>query len=419
MGYDMKCEVCGHSELREALNLGDHPMCDDLVSIGDSRVVREYPIEILYCSVCRTAHQKYQIPKRTLFPESYHYRARHTADVLNGMRHLVERCEKQRGSLQGLTVLDIGCNDGSLLSIFAEKVAVTLGIEPTGAASDARMAGHQVFNDYLTPDLAEQLVKEFGQPDIITFTNVFAHIENLPEVLTAVRELMSNNTLIVIENHYLGAVLDRYQFDTFYHEHPRTYSLTSFKHIADALDASIVTAEFPERYGGNIRIMMQQNGGGNTADLATLMAAETDFGDRLRAMGQRIPHWRKAKSQALAELVSQYGPLSGKAFPGRAAILVKLLGLDHSMISAVYEKPGSMKIGHYVPGTSIPILSDDDFVDRASNTAPLLNLAWHISKEIHEYMRKQGYQGPIVDLFSREEFENFGLLSNPPGMKTC
>lgn len=415
----MKCEVCGHGELREVLNLGDHPMCDDLISIGDGRVVREYPIEILYCSVCRTAHQKYQIPKRTLFPESYHYRARHTADVLNGMRHLVERCERQCGSLQGLAVLDIGCNDGSLLSIFAEKVAVTIGIEPTGAASDARMAGHKVFNDYLTPDLAAQIVGQFGKPDIITFTNVFAHIENLPEVLSAVRTLMGPKTLLVVENHYLGAVLERYQFDTFYHEHPRTYSLTSFKYIADSLDANIVTAEFPERYGGNIRIMMQKNGRGDAADLVTLMDAEADFGDRLRAMGQRIPHWRQAKSQAIAELVSQYGPLSGKAFPGRAAILVKLLGLDHSMISAVYEKPGSMKIGHYVPGTSIPILSDDDFVNRASKTAPLINLAWHISKEIHGYMRKQGYQGAIVDIFSKEEFEHSSPLSDPPGMKKC
>ncbi|PJG49958.1 methyltransferase, partial [Bradyrhizobium forestalis] len=92
-------------------------------------------------------------------------------------------------------------------------------------------------------------------------------------------------------------------------------------------------------------------------------------------------------------------------FPGRAATLVKLLDLDQSTLQAVYEKPGSMKIGHYIPGTRIPILSDDDFDKRPNQDVPLLNLAWHISGEIRGYMRKQGYDGQIIDLFSPEEFE--------------
>jgi hypothetical protein len=133
--------------------------------------------------------------------------------------------------------------------------------------------------------------------------------------------------------------------------------------------------------------------------------AEGEFERRLHDMARRIPAWQKAKRAEIAEAVSKHGPLVGKAFPGRAAILVKLLGLDETMVAAVYEKPGSMKIGHYVPGTRIPILSDDDFAVRPSPNAPLLNLAWHISTEIHDYMRKQGYKGPIIDIFSAEEFE--------------
>jgi Lon-like protease BrxL-like, ATPase domain len=69
----------------------------------------------------------------------------------------------------------------------------------------------------------------------------------------ALKELMSAGTMLVIENHYLGAVLDRHQFDTFYHEHPRTYSLKSFKRIAQSLGATLSVVEFPTRYGGNIR----------------------------------------------------------------------------------------------------------------------------------------------------------------------
>lgn len=401
------CEVCGGSDLRKALDLGRHPLCDDLVPVGDPRVPDNHPIDIAFCPVCKTAHQSFQVPKQLLFPDSYHYRARHTADVLNGMRQLVERCEQQIGSLNNLLVLDVGCNDGSLLSIFKQHGARTIGVEPTGAATDARAAGHEVHQDYFAPELANTIVATHGQPDIITFTNVFAHIEDLSSLLAAVRSLMSPKTLLVIENHYLGAVLDRYQFDTFYHEHPRTYSLTSFRYIAQTLGANVVAAEFPARYGGNIRVMMQlrDDADREAPELAGLYAAEDGFEHRLYDMGRRIPAWQKVKRAEIAEAVSRHGPLVGKAFPGRAAILVKLLELDETMLAAVYEKPGSMKIGHYVPGTRIPILSDADFAARPDPDVPLLNLAWHISAEIHGYMRKQGYQGPIIDIFSAEEFE--------------
>ncbi len=89
------CEVCGAGSLEDVLDLGLHPLCDDLVPVGEDHVCITYPISIAYCPVCRTAHQRWQVPQRTLFPATYHYRARHTADVLAGMRQLVESCEKR------------------------------------------------------------------------------------------------------------------------------------------------------------------------------------------------------------------------------------------------------------------------------------------------------------------------------------
>ena len=108
----INCEVCGNECLESVLDLGSHPMCDDLVKIGDDQICKDYPIEILYCKTCRTAHQKYQVPKHDLFPNSYHYRARFVADVLDGMSW-ISSCEEQFGLLHEKKVLDIGCNDGS------------------------------------------------------------------------------------------------------------------------------------------------------------------------------------------------------------------------------------------------------------------------------------------------------------------
>lgn len=397
------CEVCGNTNLQAVLDLGSHPLCDDLIPVGDTRVCKEYPIEILFCDTCKTAHQRYQVPKHELFPATYHYRSRFTADVLNGMASLVDACGT-RMSLAGKKVVDIGCNDGSLLNFFKEKGCVTLGIEPTGASSDAVKNGHIIYNQFLSPSVAETIVKEHGKPDIITFTNVFAHIENLPEVIDALKILWSPSLMIVIENHYLGAVLARSQFDTFYHEHPRSYSYSSFLHIAKNIGTTIQEVEFPSRYGGNIRVFL---GGDATstpaAEQQAILAKEATFLSQFASLRADIKKWLEKKGSLIQSLKKDNQQMTGKAFPGRAAILIKMLGIDETVISRVFEKPGSMKIGHYIPGTRIPIHSDDELFASDAKNETILNFAWHISKEINEYLKSNQVTGKVVDILAVED----------------
>ncbi len=394
------CEVCDGEELFDVLNLGLHPMCDDLILIGNDRKYKEFPIEILYCKRCNTAHQKYQIPKQELFPITYHYRARFTADVLNGMKSLVDDCINHFGDFSNKKVIDIGCNDGSLLDFFKERGAITYGIEPTNAYKDALHKGHTIFNDFLSLEIVKKIVKEAKKIDFITFTNVFAHIEDLKGVISALKEMVSSSTVIVIENHYLGAILEKNQFDTFYHEHPRTYSYNSFLFIVDALGLNILNAEFPSRYGGNIRVII-----GNkdvypkfNYDDTAIKNKEAKFFDEFHKMSERIVSWKAAMKKNIEKQVTIYGKIKAKAFPGRAAILMKLLGLDENFISAVYEKPGSMKIGNYIPGTRIPIKSDEELFETLHEEKVILNLAWHISVEIEKYLRLNGFKGNLIDI---------------------
>jgi hypothetical protein len=205
----------------------------------------------------------------------------------------------------------------------------------------------------------------------------------------------------MIENHYLGAVLERQQFDTFYHEHPRTYSYGSFMKIADNLGMKVGLAQFPSRYGGNIRVLLQSSvdDGEVTHDRAEEIARkETHFAQEFKNLATNIVQWHSSKSAEIAAAVTLYGPLVAKAFPGRAAIPMKMLGIDHTMVSAVYEKRQSDKIGHYVPGTRIPILSDEFILKEHTESSPILNLAWHIGQEIQDYMQKQGYEGNYINI---------------------
>lgn len=405
----LNCEVCGNQNLEPVLNLGRHPMCDDLIKLDDNKKSEEYEIEILYCRKCNTAHQRYQVPKEFLFPNTYHYRSRFTADVLNGMSDLVNSCQHQIDSLENKKILDIGCNDGSLLDFFLKKGAITIGVEPTDAYLDAKEKGHKIYNNYLNEDLAIKILKEHGNIDVIVFTNVFAHIEDLPQVLRSLKILISEKTIIIIENHYLGSVLDRSQFDTFYHEHPRTYSYCSFLHMALTLNTQIISVEFPSRYGGNIRVCLGKSINKNHikgVDTAKLEIRENQFFNDFQLMQNNIVKWIKRKRSYIISLYKKHGKLRAKAFPGRAAILVKLLSLDENIIDAVFEKPGSLKIGNFVPGTRIPIHSDENLFAMNDQSLPIINLAWHIPKEIKKYLLDNGYKGSIINIIEDQDFTN-------------
>ena len=111
----MICEVCLGSLEGPILDLGKFPLCDDLHTVGDNYDVASYNQTIKLCGVCLTAHQLHPVPKIDLFKPNYHYRSALTDDVLHGMKDLVEST-LGRISLTGkIKVLDIGCNDGSLL----------------------------------------------------------------------------------------------------------------------------------------------------------------------------------------------------------------------------------------------------------------------------------------------------------------
>ena len=396
------CEVCGSKNLKSALNLGLSPLCDDLIKFGSNRKSKLYKIQIYTCAICITAFQKYNVNKKKLFPKTYHYRARFTKDVLNGFNEILNKSLILLPSLKNKNILDIGCNDGSLLDLFKAKKANTIGVEPTGASKDAVQSGHKIYSEYFSSKTVKKIKNNFKTIDLIIFTNVFAHIENLNQLLNNLKKLVSKKTHIIIENHYFGSVIKKNQFDTFYHEHPRTYSATSFSFIAKKLNMNIQDIQFTKRYGGNIRVILSKNK--NILNLKKIKTSEKNFCRNLKKMQSKINLWINRKKKIIKKLNERFGPLKSKAFPGRASILIKLLNLNNKNISAIYEKPGSIKIGNFAPNTKIPIKSDHDLFKNIKNTKVILNLAWHIPREIKIYLKQNKFRGKIINIIDQKDF---------------
>jgi hypothetical protein len=153
------------------------------------------------------------------------------------------------------------------------------------------------------------------------------------------------------------------------------------------------TYEFVSRYGGNIRAYL-----GNCILKKKITKKEINFKKAFLKMNKHLLSWKKKTKEYIFNHVKKNGKFIAKAFPGRAAILIKLLNLNENHISAVYEIKNSIKINHYVPGTRIPILPESKLYLRKDLSRPILNLAWHLPKEVRNNLVKNRYHGKVVDI---------------------
>ena len=388
------CEVCQSTLVGPVLDLGDHPLCDDLLEIGNPSPAPRYRQHIQLCSTCLTAHQLMPVKKEELFKSDYHYRAGLTNDVLSGMRDFASKVINSSKSQNPKIILDIGCNDGSLLGFFKEILpgVVTIGVDPTNAILESDGKIDFAYQGFFNQDIAMKILEEHGKPDVISFTNVFAHIEDLPSLLESIQLLLGPTTILAIENHYLGAILERNQFDTFYHEHPRTYSAKSFDYIARNLDLAIISKEFPSRYGGNIRVLMSKEKG--IFLNSNIITASDEFGfiSAFEKLQSIFDTWRVESKMVINSLGLQ-DKLYGKSLPGRAVMLISALELDAKQMPAIFEQGKSPKVGFFVPGTSIEIHSDQELSILKPDR--IVVWAWHIVDEICDYLVSLNFKGEV------------------------
>jgi hypothetical protein len=304
------------------------------------------------------------------------------------------------GLAPGSLVVDIGSNDGTLLSGFKKLGMRELGIEPTNIGQIARDAGIETLQLFFTEAVAREIRSDYGAAKLITATNVFAHMATLGEVMRGITALLDDDGVFVFENHYLLDVIDKSQYDTIYHEHVRTYCLKPVIKLLSYYGMEVYRVERVTRYGGNIRVFTTWKGRRAVeSSVGDLLRVEQQYGlydDAVYAtFRQRVEKTRDDLIRLAYRAKVEGASFVGKACPGRCSTLLNYCDLGTNFIPYIAEQHTSLKLGMLLPGKHIPVVKDEQLLKDQPDY--IVILAWHYGKPIARILRDQmGLKSKLV-----------------------
>jgi SAM-dependent methyltransferase len=393
------CQVCGHAPLASVLSLGYMPPVNQMVAIGEvPRQQPWFPTNLLHCANCDLVQLGLAVDPVIIFPPEYPYTSGTTKLLRDNFAELYsEAAAMLRLGPQDL-VVDIGSNDGTLLSNFQAGGHRVLGIEPTEVGKIAGNRGIPTLQRYFTPAVAAEVKREHGPARVVTAANCFAHMEDVHAIVEGILDLLAPDGVFISESHYLIGLLDTLQYDTVYHEHLRYYSLNSLANLLQMHGLEVFHARPIPSHGGSIRVYAARRGAGPVNDSVADMIAGEPRGE---AMRERLKAFRTdvmmSKLRLLAmirDLKEKGARICGISAPSRASTLVNYVGLDEALIDYVCEITGSLKIGKCMPGTSIPVVEESRLFADQPDCAIIFS--WHIADELAPKLRAKGFRGKLV-----------------------
>ncbi len=399
IGHINKCQVCGNKVLKEVLDLGHQPIVQNYRTekeLHEEEVT--YPLRLVHCNECGLLQIDYIVDPKLVFPPHYPYRTGLTNMLIRNFESLAESLKGAGHYSDGDLIVDIGSNDGTLLSSFQRRGMKVVGVEPTQAARVANKNKIKTYEEFFSIDSAKKIVAKHGKAKIITATNVFAHIDDTPKLIRAVKAMMGKDSIFVSESQYLGDIVEKLEFDTVYHEHLRFYALKPLIRLATDAGMSIIDAERIDAAGGSIRVSMKIGKHSPSARVAQILKEEIALGlydtKKLREFGQRVI---LAKNDLLALLLSikkSGATIAGVSSAARSNTLLGFSKINTHLLSYAGEKSGSPKIGLYTPGTHILVVDEQKIFKEQPEYA--LILSWHIGEELMKIYRKLGYKGKFI-----------------------
>tara|TARA_B100001027_G_C16227087_1_gene312725 strand:- start:158 stop:1162 length:1005 start_codon:yes stop_codon:yes gene_type:complete len=277
-------------------------------------------------------------------------------------------------------IIDVGSNDGIALKPFKSLgFKNILGIEP--AKNLAKLANKnkiKTFNGFLT---IKNLKKIKKGADIILASNVFAHSDDLKEMVECMKKLLKKDGILIIEVQYLLNTLKDLTFDNIYHEHYNYWSLTSLVNFFKKFNLEIYNAEKIQTHGGSLRIYVKTQKTKVNKNVKLMLKEEENFGIKKYStyenFADKIYKIRSNVINNLNKLKKESKKIVGYGSPAKATTALNFFGVKDQIDFIIEDN--KLKHGKFIPGVRIPIKSKDKIKDKL----PVgLVLAWNFFDDI-------------------------------------
>ncbi len=386
------CRICGSAALTDVVSLGDQYIGGVLASSdGSAFIKRKVPLDLVRCdpsrdeNACGLVQMRHTVPPKVLYHQYYYQSGINQSmrDNLSGITELVEATvDLQKDDI----VLDIGCNDGTLLESYRVEGLRKIGIDPSDVALMAREKGFEVVNDFFSAR-AFRSVYPTEKARVITSISMFYDLEKPNVFVQDIADSLAEDGIWILEQSYLPSMLQMNSFDTICHEHLEYYSLAALERLFGDHGLEVVDVHLNDVNGGSFRLVVGHLGSRISSEEANARVQELRIREFEMALDTDAPydefcsnieHIRKdlisflEKAKGEGKLVHGYGAST------KGSTTLQYCGITPDLVPAIADR-NPRKWGSYTIGTRIKIISEDE--SRAAKPDYYLVLPWHFMPE--------------------------------------
>ena len=395
-----RCRICGSGSLVRYLDLGSTPLANSYVTgtdLSSPEFTEELALQV--CPACGLS-QLTKVVHPDLMFKNYLYVSSTTATFREHCEELAASSSRVAGANPGDLVMDIASNDGCLLSKFQDIGMRVVGIDPAeNLAAEANAAGIRTVNAYWSPAIAKDVAARFGNPAVITATNVFAHVDDVHGFVEGVVSCMARGGIFVIECPYVLDFIGKNEFDTAYHEHLSYIGITPLVKLMSMHGMDVFDVEyFADLHGGTIRTYVCRRGEHKrTARVAEYLDRENAFGitalEAYRAFAERVLLNKRQLRELIDRELAAGKVIWAYGASAKGNTLVNFFQISGRDVPVAIDD-NAKKWGYYTPGAHMRIAGIQELDGKRVDY--LLLLAWNFQKEIIARCQAARYAGGFI-----------------------
>jgi len=397
------CRVCNSEKLTMYLDLGMMPLANNLETTSErAKNMALYPLQVMFCEECSLSQLSVVIDPKELYSH-YVYRSSINGGYVRHCREMAIQLKNKYNLTSDSRHIDIAGNDGALLKEFKDEIGLrVLNVDPAKNLCEiAEANGIGSSANFWSSDFAKSF--SYGI-DLITATNVFAHVDNVTDFLNGAHVALKDEGVLVLEFPYLVDFIDNMEFDTIYFEHLSYFSLLPILRLCNTVNLKVIEVEKKNIHGGTLRVTIAKESSSHkiTASVSKFANNELNLGfDKV----EKYHDWAKLVYTSIngfklkiEALKSKGFKIAGFAASAKGNTLLNSAGLDEKTLDYISDETPE-KIGMFSPLTGIPILNKQEVEINPPDY--LIILSWNFKDELIQKLKpiyKGNYLIPIPDL---------------------